>query len=556
MTESRQPSRPDGSIRPGKIDAESATAPTRQSGSDTDADAFEGSGAVGLPGGPVERWGDSIVASRYHIRGLLGEGGMGEVYRAYDENLKTDVVLKVPKRQVVADKVMGDRFEREIRSLVRLSHPHVVGIKDVGRHNGVPFAVMPFLAGGSLDGKRRRLAGGGHAPLGAVGAIGRWVEQIGKALDFVHQSGYLHRDVKPGNILFDRSGNAYLSDFGVVKFVNDTEQQIDAADLTATGSAIGTAPYLAPEVLVGKGATSAADQYALAVTVFELICGRKPFVGTTWNQAIFSRLGQPAPDLTIVHKGVPPRLAKVIAKALASEPTDRFTSCESFAEELLAAMPLGESAAFTAASSTFACPCCNQLLEVGPQVAAQPFLCPHCSKVLVAHPRLIWIEPAVQDQVLNHQVLNRQRYQELRAVDRGGRAVKCPACLADIRLAEGAAGKGVCPVCEATLRLSADGASAELLAGPAQPVFMAAPGPFMPPLQMLPQQPEPMAWQPDDAPASIIPDFVRKGNARHLRRQHEQDQRRKEQAEVITGGVSILFIAVVGYLLLAAIGWL
>ena len=95
------------------------------------------------PPQPDDRWRDSIVAGRYRIQGLLGEGGMGEVYRAYDENLKTDVVLKVPKRQVVADPVMGDRFEREIRSLVRLSHPHVVGIKDVGRHNGVPFAVMP-----------------------------------------------------------------------------------------------------------------------------------------------------------------------------------------------------------------------------------------------------------------------------------------------------------------------------------------------------------------------------------------------------------------------------
>jgi|694.fasta_scaffold78047_3 tRNA A-37 threonylcarbamoyl transferase component Bud32 len=556
MTESRQPPRPDGSIRPGKIDAESVTAPIRQSGTDTDTGLGGLSEAVGLPaneprGPAVGGWRDSIVAGRYRIQGLLGEGGMGEVYRAYDENLKTDVVLKVPKRECVADKVTGDRFEREIRSLVRLSHPHVVSIMDVGRHNGVPFAVMPFLEGGSLDGRRRRLEGGGHVPLGAVAAIGRWVEQIGKALDFVHQSGYLHRDVKPGNILFDRSGNAYLSDFGVVKFVNDTEQQTDAADLTATGSALGTAPYLAPEVLVGKGATPAADQYALAVTVFELICGRKPFVGTTRDRAIFSRLGQPAPDLTIVHKGVPPRLAEVVAKALASDPADRFPSCESFAEELLAAMPLGELAAATPGSPTFACPCCNQLLDVGPELAAQPFSCAHCSKLLVAHPRLVWIEPAAQDPARIG-----QRYQQLRAVDLGSRTVRCPACLADMRVVAGATGKGGCPTCEATLRLSANGATAELLAGPAQPVFAAAPRPFVPAVPMPPRQPELMDWQPDAPRESSIPDFVRKGDARHKRRQHEQERRRKEHTEVITGVVSLVFLAVVGYLFLAALGWL
>lgn len=548
MTENQQPPRPNQSNRPNKIDADAITAPIRQSGTDTD------SGRVGPPpaAGAISGWGSSIVAGRYRVQRLLGKGGMGEVYCAFDQNLKTDVVLKVPKRELVADQATGDRFEREIRSLVRLSHPHVVRIMDVGRHNGLPFAVMPFLEGGSLEDRRPRLAAGGHAPLGPVAAIGRWVEQIGKALDFVHQSNFLHRDVKPGNILFDRNGNAYLSDFGVVKFVNEAEQQTDASDLTTTGSAIGTAPYLAPEVLLGKGATPAADQYALAVTVFELVGGRKPFVADTRDRAIFSRLGQPAPDLSLVHKSVPPRLAQAIAKALAFDPANRFPSCEAFAEELLNAMPIGEPAVTAPGNSTFACPCCNQLLEAGPELAAQPFSCPHCSKVLVAQPRLVWLEPAAKEPALI-----RQRYEELVVADHGGRTVRCPACLVDICVAAGVAGKGGCPSCEATLRLSADGLTAELLSPQPRPAVAAAPIPFVPSVPMPASPSEHVAWQPgnfDATPQSGIPDFVKKGDSRHKRRRHDQERRRKEKTEMILGVGSLILLAFVGYLVLLAFG--
>ncbi len=166
-----------------------------------------------------DEWiGIDVAAGRYKILGRIGQGSMGRVYLAYDHHLETDVVLKFP---VPADKAAAgpeflDRFGREIRSLVHLSHPHVVKVLDVGDRDGNPFVVMEFLAGGSL--KDRLNAGPRNEPVPMPPAsLSDWLLEIAKALDFVHAQRHIHRDVKPANILFDRHGNAFLGDFGIIK---------------------------------------------------------------------------------------------------------------------------------------------------------------------------------------------------------------------------------------------------------------------------------------------------------------------------------------------------
>ena len=158
--------------------------------------------------------GRTLAAGRYQVTGKLGEGGMAHVYRAHDRNLDTDVVIKVPRQAVLDDPDFAGRFAREIRSLVKLVHPHIVKVIDVGEHDGFPFAVMQYLSGGNL--RDRQLSEKADQPvLLPLEALGDWLEDVATALDFIHGQGYVHRDVKPDNILFDADGNAYLSDFGV-----------------------------------------------------------------------------------------------------------------------------------------------------------------------------------------------------------------------------------------------------------------------------------------------------------------------------------------------------
>lgn len=175
-----------------------------------------------------------LGGGRYKITAKLGEGGMGSVYRALDQNIDADVVIKVPRLAMMEDPDFAGRFTREIRSLVKLSHPHIVKVTDVGNFDGTPFAVMQFLPGGTLDDHRPQ--GGDGLPLpGDPRKIPRWLTAVAEALDYVHAQGYVHRDVKPGNILFDAEGHAFLSDFGVAK-VLAASPETKASQTAMTGT--------------------------------------------------------------------------------------------------------------------------------------------------------------------------------------------------------------------------------------------------------------------------------------------------------------------------------
>src|SRR5438552_10424619 len=163
-----------------------------------------------------------LADGRYQIVDKLGEGGMGFVYRARDLRLDCDVVIKVPRRAMLEDAGFAGRFSREIRSLVQLAHPHIVRLTDVGEHDGVPFAVMQYLSGGSLH-DRQRPAGDARAVGPLLQELRAWLPGVATALDFIHQQHYIHRDIKPHNILFDEHGHVYLSDFGIAKVLADDD---------------------------------------------------------------------------------------------------------------------------------------------------------------------------------------------------------------------------------------------------------------------------------------------------------------------------------------------
>ena len=212
--------------------------------------------------------GKAIAGRRFRVVEKLGEGGMATVYRAFDTLRQLEVVLKVPRPAYLEDRALLRRFSLELRSLAQLRHPHILPIHEMVVHDDAPVAVMPYLSGGTL--RQRRAEFGKGTTL--QDALQCWLPAIAEAIDYVHSQGYLHRDVKPTNILFDERGNAVLGDFGIVRVLSeqaDSEQE----KLTGTGMVLGTPEYMAPELIVGAECDGRADQYSLAVTAYEMMCG-------------------------------------------------------------------------------------------------------------------------------------------------------------------------------------------------------------------------------------------------------------------------------------------
>jgi serine/threonine protein kinase len=295
-----------------------------------------------------------VAAGRYKILGRIGQGSMGRVYLAYDDHLETDVVLKfpVPADRAAAGPEFLDRFAREIRSLVQLSHPHVVKVFDVGDVEGHPFVVMEFLAGGSL---KDRLNSGVRSEPAAMPAssLSGWLLEIAKALDFVHAQKHIHRDVKPANILFDRHGNAFLGDFGIIKAFAVEETDRGANSLTAPGFLLGTPNYVAPEIVMGRAFDGRVDQYSLAMTVHEVLSGTNCMEGPTPSATVVNQTMVVPPALAELRPGIPRRTSDAILRGLAKNPAERFDNCVALAQEVLAAAP---SAAESSSGSAMTSP--------------------------------------------------------------------------------------------------------------------------------------------------------------------------------------------------------
>jgi hypothetical protein len=281
--------------------------------------------------------GTNLAEGRYKVLGLIGEGSMGRVYRAHDRHLETHVVLKfpLPPGADLSGTDLLDRFAHEVRSLVSLGHPHIVRVIDAGDLGGNPFVVMQYLGGGTL---RDRIVGHprGMPPF----TLRDWLPEIARALDFVHSQGFIHRDVKPANILFDTHGNPYLGDFGIIKaLVSDKPTDERGNSLTAPGFLVGTPGYVAPEIVMGGCGDARSDQYSLALTIYEALTGRNVMAGPSPSATLVNQTTIEPPPLLEALPTVPTRLSEAVRRALSKEPEGRFPTCAAIAHEILADLP-------------------------------------------------------------------------------------------------------------------------------------------------------------------------------------------------------------------------
>ncbi len=284
--------------------------------------------------------GDKVAG--YLLEEQIGQGGMAVVYRAYDERLDRRVALKVLAPSLAADNAFRTRFIRESRAAATVEHPHIIPVYDAGDAGGCLFISMRYVQGGDV---RSLLADGKALPPARAWNI---INQVASALDMAHSQNLVHRDVKPANMLIDRSAkdaqpdvdttgpvteHIYLSDFGISK-------QTVASNLTNTGQFVGTLDYIAPEQIEGQGIDGRADQYSLACAAFELLTGAPPFTGPNIFALINSHLSEPPPSATKLQPELPPGVDRVLAKAMDKTPARRYASCAQFAADLGRALGL------------------------------------------------------------------------------------------------------------------------------------------------------------------------------------------------------------------------
>ncbi|WP_328405719.1 serine/threonine-protein kinase [Nocardia sp. NBC_00403] len=264
----------------------------------------------------------------YRIERVLGRGGMGTVYLAAHPRLPRQIALKLLSRELYADEEVRARFEREADVAARLDHPNVVSVFDRGAEDHQLWISMQYVDGSDAAAFR----GASLDPRRALHILG----QTADALDHAHESGVLHRDVKPANILLTaaRTGGdrVLLTDFGIARLRDDAHQ------LTRTGEFLATLAYAAPEQLSGQPVDHRADQYALGCTLFALLTGEAPFAATNPGAVVAAHLTSPVPQASRVAAHLPSAIDAVIARAMAKDPRDRFGDCTEFAEAAYAAV--------------------------------------------------------------------------------------------------------------------------------------------------------------------------------------------------------------------------
>ena len=269
--------------------------------------------------------GDHI--GRYRIDAVAGRGGMGLVYRAWDDRLRRVVAIKVIAPHMAADPNFRERFEREPLLAAQIEHPNVIPVYEVGEYGGSVFIVMRYVDGVDLGELLRR-----SGPLDPRAAVAI-VNQIAAALDAAHAHGLVHRDVKPSNVLVTGepgSEHVYLTDFGI------TKPMAQASGLTATGALVGTIDYAAPEQLLGGPVDGRIDVYALGCVLYQLLTGTVPFPRETDPAKIIAHVSDSPPPASTIAPSLPPALDRVLAKAMAKTPQERYASAGDFGRAAVA----------------------------------------------------------------------------------------------------------------------------------------------------------------------------------------------------------------------------
>src|SRR6476646_4920097 len=273
--------------------------------------------------------GDSRLGTRfgpYELQSLIGVGGMGEVYRAYDTVKERMVAVKLLRAEMAADKIYQARFRRESRVAARLQEPHVIPVHDFGDIDGTLYIDMRLVEGASLKDELR--ANGPLEPRRAVSIIA----QVAAALDAAHSGGLVHRDIKPENVLLTPDDFAYLVDFGIAHGEGD-------ASVTSTGLIIGSCAYMAAERFSGGRVGPAADIYSLTCLLYECLTGRAPFEADgDLRQLMSAHMFSPPPRPSIMRRGISRSFDEVIARGMAKNPSDRYPTAGALAKAANAAV--------------------------------------------------------------------------------------------------------------------------------------------------------------------------------------------------------------------------
>ena len=273
------------------------------------------------------------IVSGYRIDGVLGEGGMGAVYRATQLSLNRTVALKVLATELSADETFRERFRREGLLQAAIDHQHIVTVYEAGETEGGLFLAMRLVRGPTLKDEilSKRLT-----PARAV----RILTAVADALDAAHEVGLIHRDVKPQNILVGARDHAYLADFGL------THVPDEAGRLTGTGQFVGTIDYVSPEQLRGEGADHRSDVYALAGVLYECLSGEVPYPRPTEAAVLYAHISDAPPSLSAKRPDLPPELDELIARGMAKDPDGRFASAGEFMRQVapVLGMPTAELA--------------------------------------------------------------------------------------------------------------------------------------------------------------------------------------------------------------------
>jgi serine/threonine protein kinase len=270
--------------------------------------------------------GDAVSHTRigdYVVGRLLGEGGMGKVYEARGPD-GTRVALKLVKADLARDEGFRRRFHREARIAQTVKHPNVVPVVAIGESQGIPYMVQKFIDGLSLEEKLER-----DGPLDVAGAVGICAG-VAAGLEALWAAGMVHRDVKPANILLDKHGESYITDFGLAK---DTQASV----LTLPGQALGSMAYMAPEQIRGQSLSAAADIYSLGCVMNECICGQPPFAEARGMRILWAHLQDDPPDPRRLRGDLSPQFAQTLLLALEKDPDRRPPSAGEYARMLAAA---------------------------------------------------------------------------------------------------------------------------------------------------------------------------------------------------------------------------
>ena len=259
----------------------------------------------------------------YRIEGILGVGGMGQVYRAIgpDGGL---VALKLVKPDLARDLTFRKRFDREARIAQQVSHPNVVPVLDTGEENGIPYLAQRFVGNGNLA---ERIEQDGELQLDTITKV---CDEVAGGLDALHDHGLVHRDVKPANILLDESGTAFITDFGLAK---DSQGSL----LTRPGQALGSLDYMSPEQIRSEEVSAATDVYSLGCVIWECLVGAPPFADRQGMRVLWAHLQDMPPNPCEKRPEVPGGVGDAVLRAVSKDPDDRPQATSEFARMLRAA---------------------------------------------------------------------------------------------------------------------------------------------------------------------------------------------------------------------------